>query len=323
MSENVTTQDKKDTKEEGLITLTFDPNGAGRRITRQVYPEVAKFITSRDEAREVMGQEQRRALRARQQYIWQKEDEFLANPNRTAGVAFDDYSAGREWDRNPENRGGAHGAERRYYDFVNARARRPEDRNDRDNPNSWAILREEAEAAGHGLVVWVVDNCLDNEHEASILVKYLPATPEELWDVAKNDHDMCRVFDGYMERAEAEGLFSENDLPNSVRQQRALMSYLRRTYGAGYIRSLLDHIRPVVKAEVEAAVASAREQWQRELLDKYAASSDMQELIRSLAESNPVIQTHLNRSEGARRAAETRRRNNEILMNLGQGASSA
>lgn len=279
-------------EEIGLVKITF-ADGQNVTVERDVYPEVAKFVTSRREAAAEHTVTQRRIQRERQRYLWEKEDEWYADPARPQNT-FNEYITGRQWDREQAQTNGEtlFSAENKYNDFMMGSRRGPSHRSNRDNPNSWEILRDEARAAGHKEVAWIVDNCLDNEQEAGILVKYLPATIEELWSIAKDNHDMCGVFDRYMERAVNAGVLNDAELPSALRETRALHSYIRRIYGAGYIQDLMARVKPIVKAEVEAAVAKARAEWQG--LDEAYAEN-----------------VHRNRSEGARRAAETRRRNRE------------
>lgn len=311
------------TKAEELVEITFR-DGRNREVTRKVYPEVAKFITSRREGEGEWRRFTREYDRERQRIAWEKEDEYYAAGNPEG--SFDAYSTMRQYDR--DRREARHTAERKYYDLIQASALRPRNRNNPDNPNSWETLRQEAEAAGHKIVTWLVDHCLDQESEATVIVKYLPATSEELWTIAKEDHEMCEVFDRFMNQATAAGLFKDEELPASVREVQALRQYVSRNYGRDYIKPLMDRVRPIVKAEVAEAVVVARAEWESELLAKYQEATDMRELLRSLADSHPLIQTHLNRSDAARRAAETRRQNsmaerNELADRVGQALADA
>lgn len=302
-------QEEADNKvKQELVKISFK-TGRNGEIEREVYPEIAKFIASRREAEQAMRLAQRAASRARQEYIWKKEDEFFADSSH-AVEGFDDYNAGREWDR--QNIDMSHSAiERRYVDFTY-----PSRRGHPARPNSWDILHDEAQEAGHKEVVWIVDHCLDNNHEASLLLRYLPATVDELWKAAKEDHDMCVVFDRYMEQALAAGVLTDKDIPAAVREMSAMMNWFRRNFSSASAGEARTHVRRIVAVEREAAVAEAREQWDKELLAKYAASQDMRELLRSLAQDHPVIQTHLNRSDAARRVAEARRANREVADRL-------
>lgn len=290
---------------ETLAEHTFT-DGRGRSHTRQVYPEISKFFTSRKEAEQTYNIEYRKASRARQVHLWEKEDEWYANPENRNG-SFDEYSAGRRWDRDETNHESQRAVSSRYSDFTNAHARRAGNRTNADNPNSWEILRTEAAAAGHKVVVWIIDNCMDNEHEALQILHYLPATPDELWKAAKEDHDMCQVFDSFMAKAEAAGILGPEDIPGAMREMQALNNYISRNYGSSYTREIKTRILPVVKANAEYEVKIAREAWEKELLERYAASKDMTELLRSLADGHPLIQTHLNRSDAAKAAWDRRR----------------
>lgn len=301
-------EEKTEAKRTDLVSVTFR-NGKNEEVTRDVYPEVAKFVTTRAEALRSWNQQQRDYQRDRQRHIWEQEDAYWAE-NSGPNAWFDENRAGRDYDRNDDHRDQRREAERRYYDFVNGSARTAAGRNRATNPNSWAILREEAEAAGHKTPVWIVDNCMDSEHEAFQIMQYLPATVEELWQIAKDDHEMCGVFDRYMERAEAAGLFKEGDVPVALREIRALQSYIRRTYGSSYTRDLMNRINPIIKIEREAAIADATSEWDKELLNhlREVRGSDgtVEGVLRALAENHPTIQTYLNRSDAAK-AAHARR----------------
>jgi len=290
MGENNSTGNKINTDE--LVEITFR-NNRGDMVTRRVYPEVAKFHTSREAALVEHRRGQSLYNRDMQRYVWEKEDEYYADPeNAGRPDSFDSYSAQREWQRLPENRNRNRENDERYNDFVSGSARNPDHRYSSENPNSWAILREEAAAAGHKVITWLIDHTLESEHEATILVKYMPASAPELWDIAKDDNDMCTVFDRYMERAEAAGIFEgmDNAFTASMKEQMALRSYIRRTYGSGYARDFMARVAPILRAEREDAVAQAKAEWQK--YDEAYAEN-----------------VHRNRSEGARRAAETRKAN--------------
>lgn len=304
-----TTEEAQQKTDNGLVSITFR-NGRGQDVTREVYPEVAKFVTSRKEAERELATAQRKVARERQAYIWDKEDEHYADPNNTSG-SFDSYAAGYQWDReNPQSNNRE--LERKYNDFIAASRCDSDARRGRGNPNSWEILRNEARAAGHKAPAWIVEHCLNNEYEAGIIIQYLPATVEELWMIAKEDHDMCRVFDQYMDQAQAAGLFSDNDLPASLRETRALQSWARRNFGGNYVGDLIRHVKPVVKAEVAAAVEKAKIEWDKELLERVDDREVWDTTLRALAAdgTHPTIQAHLNRSDAAK-AAWARRREQE------------
>lgn len=306
----MSTETKEKTQENTaaeLVEITFR-DGRGVRVTREVYPEIAKFVTSRDVAEREHNAARRRLTRERQQAIWDKEDAFYADPEH-AHQTFDEYNAGRAWDRAQTGGSGFAQADQRYHDFVLGSAFAPVGRNDAANPNSWEILRDEAREAGHKAVVWVVENCLTNETEASLLLKYLPASVEELWTIAKDDHDMCGVFDRYMDRAAEAGVLKEMgaEIPASLREMRALRQWVARNFGGSSTVQVMERVKPILRAEREDAVAKARAEWDKELLEKYASSSDMAELLRSLADGHPLVQQHLNRSDAAKAAWERRR----------------
>lgn len=295
-------------KLEGLISHTFT-DGNGNTHTRLVYPEVEKFHRTMREAGTEWAKARAEVGRERQRYLWLKEDEFYASPTYVPGHAYDSYADGRNWDRERRNSGGStmSGLESRYYDFISAGSFSVSNRSRADNPNAWEILRDEAQAAGHEVVVWIVENCRNEASEAQMILNYLPATPAELWDAAKEDNRMCEVFDRFMEQACRAGLFKEHELPAGVREMQALRSYIRRTFGSGYMAEFTRSITPIIKANVEHQVKEERERWEKDLLAKFAASKDMDELLRSLAEQHPLLQTHVNRSDAAKAAWDRRR----------------
>lgn len=308
MSENMQEAAETPSKLEGLISHTFTA-GNGSEITRLVYPEVEKFHRSIREASVTYQRARVELNRERQRYLWLKEDEFYASPTYDPNRTYDSYADGRQWDRE-QGRSGAitsRELEHRYYDFVGANSFHASNRYNSDNPNAWAILREEAYASGHEMIVWIVDNCRNESMEAQMILNYLPATPAELWAAAKEDNSMCEVFDRFMEQAERAGLFKADDLPAGMRQMQALRSYIRRTFGSSYIAEFTRSITPIIKANVEYQVKEEREQWERDLLAKFSASKDMDELLRSLAEAHPILQTHVNRSDAAKQAWARRR----------------
>lgn len=305
MGENINTGSKTADKT-GLVEITFR-NQRNNRVTRNVWPEVAEFVRSREAANIAYRMAQTEQNRAMQRYVWEREDAFNAeHPDRYG--EFDTYRAQREWQRLPENRTTLTDAEYRYYDFVNASALTPSNRRNAENPNSWEILRKAAEAAGHKVIVWLIDNTLEAESEATLLVKYMPATAAELWEIAKDDNDMCQVFDRYMERAERAGLFEgmEDNFTASIRQQMALRNYIRRQYGHGYARDIMDHVKPIMRAEREEAAAEAVKALQERLVAAVRDGQTPGEFIRAVnaAGDYPVLQAYVNRSDGQRRRGE-------------------
>lgn len=304
MSETMV-EEKAEIQASDLVTITFR-NGRNAEVTRPVYPEVAKFIASREEARVQYEVDMRAADRAKTLWLWEKEDAYYADPSHVSGT-YDNWNDARSYERDPSNGQSRQSIDREYNHFVRGSGRNS---STEERPNSWAVLRQEASAAGHKTPVWIIDNCMDNEHEAFIIMQYLPATIEELWTIAKEDHEMCGVFDRYMERAEAAGILRDGDVPAALREMRALQSYIRRTFGGNYIREFMQRVNPIVKTELEAAKADAVKQWDTELLEhlKTAKVTDatVETLLRALAPEHPVLQTHLNRSDAAK-AAHARR----------------
>lgn len=252
--------------------------------TRLVYPEIAEFIKALDEAQRDHQREMAKIHREYAEAEYTKRMDWLSNPaNDPRG--WDSYSA-LGADRQAHRRAQS-AAEAKLTDLTSARAYLPRYRHNADNRNLWQELHNKST---HPVVRWIVENCRDYESEALIILQHLPASIDRLWEVAKEDNDMCSVFDDFMIQAKAAGVLEGLDVhvPVSTKERMALRSYIRRTYGSGYTRDLMPRIDRIVKTELDAAKA----EWQK-LDEAYA------ENVRH------------NRSEGARRAAETRRRNRE------------
>lgn len=274
MSENTTTP---------LVPLTFQGE------ERMVYPEIVEFFAARRKAEADYNLATFKRQADRSAYIAAKAAEWYAQGDNE-GSSFDSYAAGTEFDRQVSDR---HEEETRYTDAIQGSRRN----NRRGNPNLWDKLRQDAEAAGHKEVVWIVDSCLEYEHEALILLHYLPADPETLWDLAKNRHDMCQVFDNFMQQAETLGLFTNGKMPAGIRELHALQSYVRRTYGSSYVREITRHTTRIMKAiqeDYDARLAEAKAEWQR--LDEARAESASR-----------------NRSEAAKAAWERRKAEAEAV----------
>lgn len=249
---------------------------------RKVYPEIAEFFA----ARKVAEVEWTRAIVAREKAISDAvHEKKLAAIDAGTYDEFDRYSTQSQVEREiqsmPQERSD------KYSDFMEPGRLNSRHRRTHGNPSSWEILT----ASPHKEVKWIAENCIqDNPYEALKILKHLPSTMDELYRVAKDDYEMCGVFDQYFERAKAAGVLKDEDMPVSAREWMALSSFIRRTYGGGYIRDLNQRIRPIVKAEVEHALAKAKAEWQG--LDEARAEN-----IRR------------NRSEGAKKAAATRAAN--------------
>lgn len=152
--------------------------------------------------------------------------------------------------------------------------------------------------SAHKEVAWIANNILFNgrgseeENYAKTILRALPADQETLWRIAKDENGMCEVFDRYFDQAQAAGVFGNQDMV-AAREMAALRSYVRRNWGGSYMSDLqrrLDPVLKAVKADYERKLTEAKAEWQRQ--DEARAEN-----------------IHRNRSEGARRAAETRRLN--------------
>lgn len=276
LTDNIWTEDQ-------LVEMTFGGQ------TTKVWPEIAEFFNSRTKA-----QREYEITRAERDAVVQGEVakrrlEWLRNMDNDPRM-FDQYSTQRQIERELRTADGGidlRVAESRLLDYTEPSAMQARNRRNRNNPNAWENLKN---STTHPVVRWIVEHTTEYSHEAETILRHLPRDIESIWNVAKEDNDMCSVFDRFMEQAKRAGVLEGLDVnvPVSVKERTALRSYIRRTYGSGYTRELMPRVDRIVNAELEAA----RAQWQQ--LDEAYAEN-----------------IHHNRSEGAKRAAETRRRNRE------------
>jgi hypothetical protein len=251
---------------------------------RKVYPEIAEFFASRKTAEmewRLYGVEYDKKVN---DAVYEKQIVAIA-----AGQSFDTYEVREEVQRalHEERRT----AETKYNDMISSRRARRN--NPAGNPNSWEILSKSPRKE----VAWIVDNCMDNESYALTILKYLPATIDELWVIAKDDNNMCGVFDQYFERALAAGVIKDADISGALREWSALGNYIRRNFGGHAFADVRQRLRPIIKAEVAYALEKAKAEWQG--YDEARAEN-----------------VRRNRSEGAKKAAETRRRNQELTAHV-------
>ena len=273
---------------EGLVTYRY------RGTERRMYPEVAEY------------------LRTLRRVEWDYED-----ATRDASYAYEvaerearraAEDEGRRWD--PYARGGEDA--RRHREYTDAQDTAVRAARERRN-EALQSTKEGLINSSHSEVKWIAENVLFSEQGSEIegyardILAILPATTEEIWEEAKDNRGMCEVFDRYFEEADAAGVFNDGKISPAARQMAALRSWMRRNYGDRYVRDITSHLKPVLKAMEEDAdrrVAEAKAEWQR--LDEAYAEN-----------------TRRNRSEGARRAAETRRRNAEAREEIPTDISDA
>lgn len=263
---------------EELVKITY--NGEDRLV----YPEIAAFVNAMDGANRERMLKRAEINKAYFEAEYAAQLEYLSNPANNPDL-WDSYERLREQRR--LQRAALQDADQVYSDLVSARAYSPQHRHNPAHRNLWAELHD---TTTRPVVRWIIERCRAYEHEASIILKHLPNSIDRLWEVAKEDNDMCSVFDDFMAQADRAGVLEGLDVhvPASSKERIALRSYIRRNYGSGYTRDLMPRIDRIVKAELDAAKA----EWQK--LDEAHAEN-----------------VHHNRSAGARRAAETRRRNRE------------
>ena len=254
-----------------------------RTTERRMYPEVAAYLSS---FREV----QRNYDRAINESHFARQ-----SAEREATYAAEDE--GRYFDRydNATDRA----THRAYIDAQTA----ANNAASTAKTAALAALKAGLVNSEHKEVAWIAENCLFNnqgdevEGYARDILAILPATTEQIWEEAKDNRGMCDVFDRFYDQADSAGIFTSGNPLAGAREMAALRSYVRRTWGQGYTRNLQPQIDRIVKAvreDGEKRLEAARAEWQR--LDEARAEN-----------------TAHNRSEGARRAAETRRRNAAAL----------
>lgn len=156
--------------------------------------------------------------------------------------------------------------------------------------------RELLEASEHPEVKWINDHSLSEYQDYSeAVLKALPTDdPNSLWEI-KAKYGMCSEFDRLYAAADAEGVFNKGVKVPGHRELVALRNKVARNWGDRYVRDFMGMLTPyqkAVKEEHETAMAEAKAEWQK--LDEAHAEN-----------------VSRNRSEGAKRAAETRRRNRE------------
>lgn len=236
-------------------------------INRNVYPEIAEFFAMREKADVDQRLADLRAVRDFHDTEYRLQIEAVERGD----LNFDAYAATDQARR-----------EQRAVTRVSQQARSDA------YTAAWRLLTE----SSHKEVKWIAENCRSYETECLTILRYLPATLEELWSVAKDHHGMCEVFDQFAEQAEAAGLFESVDskTPEVIKKRGEIMRRIRRDYGSGTSRSFMVYLEEYAKLNVDAAKA----EWQK--LDEAQAEN-----------------THRNRSAGARRAAETRRANATVI----------
>jgi Skp family chaperone for outer membrane proteins len=245
---------------------------------KRIYPEVAEYFRTAAESELV-----HREAYADAEHAYNKAYRRLEHETQISGRRFDTYS-------DPDR-----AAVRALRDTRTAAFAEADRVVQTESPR--ALLLQ----SPHREVKWIAENVLFNDRDgeetghAKTILRNLPMTQEELWKLAKEDRGMCNVFDRYFDRAEAAGVFSGGHKQAGARELAALRNYIRRNYGGDYMSRFMEQIEPLMKAlraDADTKVAEAKAEWQKQ--DEAYAE-----------------QTHRNRSDGARRAAETRRRNAE------------
>ena len=181
--------------------------------TRQMLPEVQAYITGRDEAAEALNKAER--------------DLAAKYPRR-----YDyDYS-----DETRSQRAG-------YREEINeAHTKAQVAQNE-----AWNALTQSSEP----LVRFIAENCKDYQSYAVEVLRVLPATVDELDELA-DDQDWCHIWNQFRDRAVEQGLFGEIPKPSEARI--AMNTWLREDYGMG--RESYNKLNRLVNAVVAEEGAS-------------------------------------------------------------------
>lgn len=243
--------------EEQLVEHTY--NGK----TLKVYPEVAEFFTKKADAERLFNLEKAKVDQA---YNALRDAAYVVHLEGGGSPrTFNDTAVNQA---NQDRRQGHRDAENRHYDLIDPGRISPNARYQASNPNLWADLLDKARAAGHKEVVWVLEHTLRQQpSETEIMLHYLPSTPEELWSYAKGDHDFCTVFDTFMGQAEAAGIFGDMEKFPGFKEFQAFQSYIRRNWGAGYMREPSKYVLKIMQAareDYDKRLAEAKAEWQRQ-----------------------------------------------------------
>lgn len=248
---------------------------------RRIYPEVARYLTAREGAQWAY----RRAMLVAEQ------DRRLAQLD----VEEEATKAGvRLWSSQAES--------------YNSRMQQADEAYQQARVTAEAE-RNRAEGMGdllnspHREVAFIAKHCLREQTSevtghARTILSHLPAPTEEIWRIAKDEAGMCGVFDSFYQKAEEEGVFvkdGEDPFP-ALRELVAVRSWVSREYGERYAVRTMNKIEPALRKLHEDYLRRVEE-----------AKAEWQGLDEAHAEN-----VRRNRSDAARRAADTRRRNAQL-----------
>lgn len=246
-----------ETKENEELLVDHEYNGKQLKI----YPEVAEFFRQKKDAERLM---YLAYAKADAEYNKIKDEAYLAHLE--GGGDPHTWSEGRDGREARQAKMDARRvAENAYYDAIEPGRMDPQRRRDPENPNVWADLKSKT---NHKIVTWMLENTLRSQaHETEIMLHYLPASPDELWSYAKDDHDFCNVFDTFMGQAEAAGLFSDADMASmaGLKEFRALQSYMRRelySTTTSEITRRVGKIMSLIREDADKRLAEAKAEWQ-------------------------------------------------------------
>lgn len=264
MSETVTPE-----VEATLVPITY------KREQKRVYPEVAAYLTQRQE----IDWTYEDAVNAAHTEYSRSETEYTRQVQREHGRYFDRYehsedrAAQMEW--------------RRVRDAKTLEA-------DRVKRDALEGLKTGLTSSSNLIVKWIAENAIfasqgqEVEEYGRDILAILPATTEQIWAEAKDKRGMCDVFDRMYNDAEAAGIFTDGAPLPGFRELMALRNYIRRNYGDSYTRDIMRN--------VDRAVKAIREDYDKRLTEAKAEWEGLDEAWRS---------------ERSRRAAATRAANRE------------
>ena len=104
------------------------------------------------------------------------------------------------------------------------------------------------------LISWIVANCRDYKDEAIKVLKILPATSEQLQELAKQ-HNFCTSWDNLVKHAQAAGVYPLAD--HETVEYFAIIKWFRDNWNsnASYVRQFTEQMDKLI----EASVAKAKE----------------------------------------------------------------
>ncbi len=248
---------------------------------RRIYPEVARYLQGYKEAlrdhRRVTDKLDYEYQTARQELEWSAED----------------ASASVDW---RYDQGDEHWVLKRDLDRAYNEQREAA-------RLAFTQVGHELLESPHKEVKFIAKECLfahegsEIEGHARTILGILPADTEEIWRVAKEEADMCRVFDQFYQRAESAGVFQkegEDPFPG-MRELAAFRRYIERNHGISSTTRIMERANPAfkaIKADYDRRLEEAKAAWQR-LDEAHAENADRNrsEVVSTDGHGNPLLLT--------------------------------